>query len=227
MPSPRIVWIGDAHLPWIHKPTFSKILQIIEAFKPDVIGQCGDLYDFYSFSRFPKNPNTTSPDVELNTGRKCAEEFWRLIHKKAPDATCYQIKGNHCDRPIKRAMELAPELASLIGPQMKSIYEFEGVKTIHDSTQELIIGDICFMHGFRGKLGDHAKHNMMNTVVGHSHRGGVFYMPTIKGKTIWELNVGYIADPTQDPLKYSMQRYVHWTRGLGLIDIHGPRFCPL
>lgn len=224
----KILWIGDAHMPWMHKPTFQKILQLVDAFKPDIVGQCGDLYDFYSFSRFPKNPNVVSPEIELNNGRKMAEEFWRLIQRESPTHTkFYQIKGNHCDRPMKRAMELAPELASLVGPQMKAIYEFENVKTVHDSSQELVIGDTAFMHGFRGKLGDHCRFNMMNTVVGHSHRGGVFYMQTMKGKLIWELNVGYIANEKADPLRYSQQKYVQWTRGVGLIDSYGPRFIPL
>jgi hypothetical protein len=222
-----ILAIGDVHAPWIHKPTFTRILKIAEGLRPKVIVQIGDLLDLYSFSRFPKNPNIITPEDEILEGRQCAEEMWRLLQKASPDARCYQIKGNHCDRPMKRTAEMAPELLQFIGPSMRNLYEFENVKTVHDSTEELIIYDIAFLHGYRSKLGDHCKHNMMNTVVGHSHRGGVFYYPTIKGKQIWELNVGYIADQTKDPLKYSAQKYVHWTRGVGLIDSHGPRFIPL
>lgn len=224
---PRTLWIGDTHMKWMHKPSFSKVLEIAEAFKPDVIGQAGDLYDFFSFSRFPRNPNVITPEIELNESRKMAEEFWRLLQLKAPNAKCYQIKGNHCDRPIKRALEQAPELATLIGPQVRSLYEFENVTTIHDSTQELIIGDMAFLHGYRSKLGDHCKYNMMNTVVGHTHRGGVFYMQTMQKKIIWELNVGHLADERSDALRYTPQRYVQWTRGVGLIDKFGPRFVSL
>lgn len=223
----RIIAIGDAHCPWLHKPTFTKILQIIEAFQPEAVVQMGDLFDFYSFSRFPKSPGIITAEQELIEGRHTAEEMWRLIEKACPSSKKYQILGNHCDRPIKRAKEVAPDLMAFVGPAIRRLYEFDGVETIHDSTSELILDDIVFMHGFRSKLGDHCKHNMMNTVVGHSHRGGVYFWPTIKGKQLWELNAGYIADPSADPLRYSQQRYTHWSRGLGLIDSHGPRFIPL
>jgi hypothetical protein len=219
--------VGDVHAPWIHKPTFSKILQIVESFKPEIIVQIGDIYDMLSYSRFPKNPNTISPEVELQEGRAVAEEMWKLLQKKSNKAKCYQILGNHDVRPAKKAMELAPELATLIGNQTRALFEFEDVQTIHDHTQELILGEICFIHGYRSKLGDHCKHNMMNTVVGHSHRGGTFFMPTIKGKKIWELNAGYVANPAAEPLRYSQQKYIHWTHGVGLVDYWGPRFIPL
>lgn len=223
----KIIAIGDVHLKWIHKPTFSQVLEIVGSYKPDAIVQVGDLYDFFSFSRFPKAPGLTDAESEVFEARQAGEEFWRLLQRSAPRSKCYQIKGNHCDRPMKFAKENAPELIPLVKPTIKSLYEFEGVTTYHDSTQELIINDIVFMHGFRGKLGDHCKHNMMSTVCGHSHRGGVFYFPTIKGKMIWEMNVGHIADPASEALRYSPQRYQHWTRGVGMIDRFGPRFIPL
>ena len=197
----KIVAIGDTHMQWMHKPTFDKIIELIKFWSPDYVVQVGDLFDFFSWSRFPKNTSLITPQEELHCSRLMAENFWKLVHLAAKKAKLYQIKGNHCDRVIKRTSEMAPELIPFVGPQLHKIYEFDNVKTIHDSTDELIIEDILFMHGFRTKLGLHCIHNQMNTVHGHSHRGGVFFYPTIKGRQIWELDVGHIADPSADPLR--------------------------
>jgi hypothetical protein len=224
----RILAIGDIHAPWIHKPTFTNILRITQALQPTVIVQVGDSYDFFSFSRFPHNPKVILPEEELQQGREVMEEVWRLLQKYAPKAKCYQLMGNHCIRPIKMATEKAPDLSSIVGSYIKNLLTFDNVTTIYDSTQELVIEDIVFMHGFRSKLGDHCIYNQMKTVCGHSHRGGTFFHPTINNKQIWELNCGYIADPSaSEALRYNPQRYVKWTRGVGIIDSYGCRFIPL
>ena len=218
--------IGDVHAPFIYKPAFSKVLSYLDSLKkkPDYVIQIGDLYDFYSFSRFAKNPNVITPDQEVLEGRAVAEEMWRLIKKKAPSAQCYQLLGNHSVRPNKKLMEVAPELLSIFN--IKPLWTFPGVITIHDPREELVIDNILFQHGHRSKLGDHAKYNSMNTVVGHSHQGNVLFIPTIKKEIIWELNCGYIADPSHPALKYTPQKFNKWSHGIGTIDSRGPRFIP-
>lgn len=223
-----ILVIGDTHFPFIHKPTLSKILEHLEKVKkkPDYIVQIGDLYDFYSFSRFPRNQNIVTPQEEVLTGQQGAEEMWKAIKKRAPSAVCYQMRGNHCDRPMKRLKEVAPELQCLF--KIDDLWKFKGVCTVLDSREELVINGIVFIHGYRSKLGDHAAYTRNKTVCGHSHRGGVIYLPKFGHKEmIWELNAGYVADPAADPLKYSQQKFNNWTHGFGIIDALGPRFVPL
>lgn len=216
--------LGDIHAPFIHKPTFGRVLNYLENLKrkPDYILQLGDLFDFYSASRFSKNPNLISPEQEVLEGRAVAEEMWTALKNRAPNAICYQIKGNHCDRPNKKLMAVAPELFSFFTP--KPLWEFPGVITIHDSRTELIIEGIAFQHGHRSRLGDHARFNGMNTVVGHSHQGGVAYLPSLSKEVIWELNCGYLADPTHEALRYNPQKFNKWSRGIGIFDALGPRF---
>lgn len=186
--------------------------------------QLGDLYDMYSASKYVRSYDLMTPKDEFEQGRETSSEVWRILKKRAPKANCFQLTGNHDVRIYKRLMEKTPELASLVS--FKSLFEFEGVKTIHDSTEELIIDDIVFMHGFRSKLGDHALYNRMSTVCGHSHKGGVLFFPH-KDKMIFELNAGYLADSDTVPMRYSMQRISKNTHGFGLVDEYGPRFIPI
>lgn len=184
----------------------------------------GDLYDAFSASKFPKSDIDMTPRQEVEWARGLAEDFWTAIKAASPKSICYQIKGNHDDRPRQRLIEKAPDVEAFYKPL--ELWKFKGVHTIDDPREELILDDIVFMHGFRSQLGQHAQYNQRNTVVGHSHRGGVYYFKNWE-KTLWELNCGYLGDPLSKPLSYTKQRFTHWTHGYGYIDDNGPRFIPL
>jgi hypothetical protein len=107
------------------------------------------------------------------------------------------------------------------------LFEFPGVKTQDSQRAELVLDGIMFMHGYRSKAGDHANHNNLSTVCGHSHRGSVSFLRR-GDEVIWELNCGFLGDPSSVPLSYTRQRTVsNWTQGFGVIDKQGPRFIPL
>jgi len=215
---------GDLHFPFASKPAVSWALKSVKYHKPKIIIQIGDLYDMFSFARFSKTRNLMTPKQELEAGRKDAEEFWLEVKHIAPKADYFQLKGNHDERVFKRMLDQAPEFESMLS--INHIWEFPKVRTIRQEREELIIDDICFIHGYRTKLGDHVRFNHMSTVVGHSHTGGVHFMP-LKGKTLWELNVGFLGDRFTTPLSYTKQRQVtRWTLGYGVIDTCGPRFIP-
>lgn len=203
------------------------ILALIGRLKPLHIVQLGDLYDFYSFSRFPRTHNLMTPLQEVEQGRKEAEAFWRDIRKAAgPKAECYQLIGNHDARPAKRVLEKAPELGHLVERGLSGLWDFKDVTTMPSDREELVLSGIVFHHGWR-KHGDHVKHNHQSTVVGHLHTGGTVFV-AIKGETLFELNAGYIANPLAVPMSYGAQkRFRKETQGVGWIDDLGPRFIPL
>lgn len=221
-----IIAVGDSHFPYHHKKTLKSVIEIIGAVKPDYVIQMGDLYDYFSFGRYPK-PHVVLPAVELHEGHKYAVEFWSNVRQQSPKSQCIQLSGNHTDRPIKRIIEASPELLPLIS--VNQYLTFEGVKTIYDSREELIIDDIIFIHGFLSRLGDHALFYNKSVVCGHSHRAGVVYHNRFNGnkQPIFEFNCGYIGNDSAVPFRYTPTKFSKWTRGVGMIDKWGPRFISL
>lgn len=222
---PTIVAIGDLHFPFSHDTNVAKVIKHISQIKPDYVVQMGDLYDMYAHSRFARNHDIMTPQEEAVEGRRKAAAFWACVKKASPNAGCYQIIGNHDDRPIKALGNKYPEIISLL--DIRHLWKFPGVKTMESSRDELVLQDIVFIHGYKGTLGQHTTHNLMSTVVGHSHVGGVRYIKHWK-KTLWELNVGFLADPEAAAMNYTAQRnFSKWTQGFGIIDSMGPRFVCL
>jgi len=222
----RIIVLGDIHFPYHNDKALKEALYITKQVKPTHIVQIGDLYDQYCFSRFTKK-NIALPEDELRSSFQLASRTWLRVRQLGTEGVkAYQILGNHDIRLIKRAEERLPEAQELIKKSLMELYRFKGVKTIEDDRKELCIGNITFMHGYRSRLGDHMRFNRTRTVVGHSHTGGVVY-EQYSNDILWELNAGYLADETAEPLRYRPQTTSKWTLGVGLVDERGPRFIPI
>lgn len=203
-----------------------KMLARVKAFRPNVIVQIGDLFDFYNFSRFPKSSNVATPHSEIRDGRWMAERFWTDVKKLSPLAQCFQAWGNHEERPFKRIMEKAPELEKLFEKPLRELLIFPGVTTLGGPQDELDINGIRFIHGWSCKPGFHMNYFGRSVAHGHTHKGGVEYLRK-DGKTIFELDCGVLADFNSRPLIYRSSVTCRWTPGFGVIDPYGPRFCPL
>lgn len=210
------------HLPWACTRTVSQVYSAIDRYKPKIIVQIGDLYDMFSFTRFAKRFIIT-PDRELQEGRDWAETFWKNCYKRAPRAKRFQILGNHDIRPKLRAMEKNPEMLCLMQKGWEDLFKFVGVETIWDPRDDLEIDGVIYEHGFFGRPGQHMRENMKPTVIGHTHRAWLHY-EKIRRTMLWEMNVGYAADPLQEPLSYPRKKWVKWTPGFGLIIDGNPGF---
>jgi predicted MPP superfamily phosphohydrolase len=220
-----IIAIGDMHEPFSDRQVKLWAIEIIKEVKPKLIIQMGDLYDMFALSRFPKRIRMTA-DEEIDKGFEKAYMFWQDVKKAAPRAKCFQLLGNHDQRPAKKIVELCPEILSIYEP--KPLWEFPKVETI--KSNETIINNIVFEHGYRSKLGDHMVANdFMPTVRAHSHTGGVHFRRVGKntGSISWELDCGYLGNPFDPELAYrTSQRFFKWTHGLGYITADVPCFVP-
>lgn len=230
----KVLILGDTHFPWINVEALSAIYQYIER-NTDIstVIQLGDLYDMYSWAKFPRSHLLFNPEEEISVGRKMAEEMWATIQRMLPHARCVQILGNHDIRPIKKCLELAPELEPFL--QFKQFFSFEKVELIDDPRQPFELDGVFYMHGHLSGLGTHARKYLRSVVCGHTHRGGVVTIPMgVNGsdgsespRTIFECNAGYLGDPKSRPMGYTPTKINEWTPGFAVIDEWGPRFIPL
>ncbi len=216
--------LGDLHAPFHCRRVVAKAIELIKRIKPKVVVQVGDLLDFYAFSRYPRSLNLLTPQQEIKSGRRVAEDLWEDVQAAAgKKVECFQLMGNHDSRLAKRIAEALPEVEGMVP---KGLWTFDGVTTIESEREELILDGVVYMHGYR-KHGDHVKYNLMSTVHGHHHTGGVVFLP-VKNKILFELDAGYLANFKSPAMSYGMQsRVTKWTHGVGVIDADGPRFVPL
>lgn len=216
-----VVVLGDVHAPWQCKKTLRWALDFIYQVQPWAVVQVGDLYDFYSFSRYAKSLNLMTPRAEVQAGRAVTEDMWTRICRLSPKSKNFQLRGNHDVRIEATVSSKAPELEGLLNT--RALFEFDGVETIHDPSEELELDGVTYIHGHR-KQGDHARHNQGNTALGHLHTGYVHYFRNRKG-VYWELNAGLLGDLKAPVFNYRPQKKVHsMTNGLGYVDAQGPRF---
>jgi predicted phosphodiesterase len=226
-PYKRCLFVPDTHFPFAHQKTLEAIYKFAEREKPEVVVQLGDLFDMYSHAKFPRTHNQFTPREEHKSARAQAEVFWSEIKKATPQSKCYQIVGNHDVRPLKRILEVYPEAEDWVQKMFADMMSFDGVETILDSRQELMLpGDVMVVHGYKSKIGEHRDHALYNAVCGHQHTGGVVYRQ-IRGRVLWELNAGLAGDPEAKGLTYGAQKINSWTLGFGFLDEYGPRFIPL
>lgn len=230
----RCLVLGDLHFPWAHLDALSAVYQFIDQ-NPKInhVVQLGDLYDMFSWAKFPRSHLLYNPQQEIEIGRKMAEEMWATIQRMLPEAKCVQILGNHDIRPIKKCLEFAPELEPFL--QFKQFFQFPNVKLIEDPRELFKLGEVSFTHGHLSGLGAHARKYHRSVVCGHTHRGGVVSIPmgedggvgTNAPRTLFELNAGFLGDPSSRPMSYRPTRINEWTLGFGYIDEWGPRFIPI
>lgn len=224
--SHRILIVGDTHFPFVHAANLERIYSFAREFKPIITVQIGDLYDCFAWSKFPRKRDVYTPEDEIRLGREMAEDFWRSLQRAYSKTKCYQLRGNHDERPLKKLIAHGPEL-SFLRPGIDGLFQFKGVTTLAEERDELILGDVVFMHGNKSGFARHVEHTGLNTVCGHSHRGSVVYIRR-GDKTLWELNAGFVADTRSLPLCYgSSSSFPKTTQGFGVIDAHGPRFIAL
>ena len=222
---PRIASISDIHFPFEDQVVLDAFYAFLAQHGADYVILNGDAWDMYSHSRFPRSHNIFTPREEERLSRERNELFWKKIREIVPESKLFQLMGNHDIRAMKRVLEVYPEAEDWIQKRINELFTFEGVTTIQDPREELIIGDIAIFHGYRSKLGDHRDYTHMNCINGHTHKGGAVYRQ-IKGHVLWELNSGLSGNPLAKGLTYTPQKITEWTPGFGYVFPWGPQFVP-
>ena len=220
-PYPSMLIASDIHWPFQCQKAVEKFIRRCET-KPDYIILNGDAFDMYAFSKFPRSLNVYSPKDEEQLAKKLNTEFWSEIKRRSPKSRCIQLLGNHDMRGLKRVIEAVPSMEHWAEKYMADLFRFDGVETIMDPRQELVIDDIMIHHGFKSKLGDHRDHNLQSSISSHTHRPGVVWR-TVRGSAMFELNTGYLGDPEAKGLTYTPTKTVDWVQAFGEVDEDGPR----
>lgn len=140
--------IADFHVPFHDEQTVSLILDRIRDVSPSIVVICGDLIDFYTISRWKKDPNKLTFDQEIDATREILDR----IRDVCPTATKYYIQGNHEERFESYLLTEAPalygkylSLQSLLGI---SDFQYINVKQlVVDTGKPFNINGLYHLHG--------------------------------------------------------------------------------
>ena len=183
----RTVVSNDFHGQFRDKTACKLFFGFLEREKPDQLILNGDIVDFYSISRFDKDP-ARKEDLqdELNN----VYNFLVDIRNTLPEATVVYTEGNHEARLRKYLRSKAPALATLDALQIESLLGLEslGIRYEEDGVW---VGDLYVYHGsiIRSKSGftAHAEmdKNGCSGMSGHSHRDAKAGSRKRGGQLVW------------------------------------------
>ena len=235
-PFTEMLWAGDLHLPFACERSLQLFYSLVEELKPPIIGQGGDLYDTFAVKKFAGSRLVIDPREEIMTGRQMADDFWKTIRKLSPKSRLIQIKGNHDIRPMRHVIENMAEIEAFLRINdnfeysddwdiFHKFFEFEGVETYHDTRTPLLIDGISIIHGFTSPR-KHRKKLQTNVLHFHLHRGGVIFEKMDDGVLRFEMDGGYMGDPSRKVFNYTPTIEQNWTRGCSYVSKWGPIFLP-
>lgn len=212
----RILVLNDIHLPYHDNRALKVALKSGYEFGIDTIILNGDIIDFYSISRFARDPNQRDIYEEL----KLCESFLSQLAAKFPNTKIIFKEGNHEKRLRTYRYEKAPELANIPEFALPSLLHFQKYQIdFVDAWTVIQIGKLNVIHGHEILGGGiivartHFLKALDNILFGHFHRHQDYTQRTIKDHVMGSWAVGCLSHLKPD--YYPVNNFTH---GFALID---------
>ena len=200
------VVLSDVHAPFQDATVCRMALEFIREHRPGTIHLLGDIGDFYSISRFDKDPARRE---DLQQDLDAARDFLRQLRDAAPAARLIYSEGNHEFRLRKYLRREAKALAQLRNLQLEKLLDFGTLRIRYQSQDRPYrVGSLLFTHGqLVRKWSAHSARGHFEkfgccVIHGHTHRLGAFYHRDINETWgAWEngclcnLNPDYVTAP--------------------------------
>lgn len=220
----EVIVLPDLHIPFCDWNVVQKayeffIYRKLSGAKLKVI-QIGDLTDQKAWSRFQKDPDDLSPEIEWEETQAQIDRLKQLF----PDMTI--ILGNHDRRIAMKAVE-----AGLPSQLVRTLPEVFGAPgwLFHTDSKPLQFQGVTYLHGdeFGGRPLIKAQHLGTPLVMGHTHKMSLEYAPNIH-TDIWAVECGNALDENSPAARYSSRSVNKGTKGFVHIDINGiPHLYPV
>jgi len=181
----RILKLSDFHVPFHDKKTIAVALKFAKKVNPKIL-IIDELMDFYSISKFNKDPKRKlSLQKDLNTSKGLLQ----MIRKTLPNARIIMVESNHDKRLKKYLRSTAEELSDL---DCLKLEELLGLDDFNIEYKKMFIfRKVLFKHGsiVRQHSAYSAKAEMdkegTSGVSGHTHRLSMYFKTLRGGKYVW------------------------------------------
>ena len=181
----NIVTMSDWHVPFEDKNAIKIAMDAIQKIQPNII-IIHEIHDFYTLSRFDKNPARKD---DLQNEIDGVQRYFDDIHNICPDTRLILLDSNHLDRLRRYLWGTATALQSLRSLQIPELLDLK----LHniEYMEDFIYNGVLFKHGEIVCQGSGAtalrelqKENM-NGVSGHTHRQAIVYRRDHNSNLFW------------------------------------------
>lgn len=220
----RLLVLSDIHIPYHNIEALTCAFDFAKGEKPDAILLNGDTLDFFSLSRFVKDPKARSFAHELKTFKEVMD-----VIKKTFNAKIYFKIGNHEERYFHFLWMKAHEIVDVEEFELENILKAraEGIEIIKDK-RIMKAGDLNIIHGheFGGSVFSPVNiarglflRGKVSAMQGHNHQTSEHTESNMNGDitTTWSLGCLCELHPAYLPIN-------KWNHGFAMVDIDGQNF---
>ncbi|MDD5361030.1 MAG: hypothetical protein PHN88_02790 [Ignavibacteria bacterium] len=208
----------DIHSPYHNQQAIQTALKYTSKLKniKNVI-LLGDVIDFFTISKFQKNPKYPNLQFEL----EITNQLLKIIRKCFPKQRIIYASGNHEQRLTKwlwthaEVLELkALKFQNLLGLNELNIEYYDNYTLLHHSGSNMFLqhGDTINAGGINAGRNTLIK-SFENIAFGHLHRSDQFIINTIGKQQIKSFSIGCLCDLNPEYWCYNN----NWNNGFGLI----------
>jgi len=233
-----VVVLSDCHGKFVDPFARDVLLDVVRMVQPDGIVANGDMVDFPSVGRFTEIPGAGNLSLqdELDFTR---EEIFRPLTEACPDAYRLYVMGNHEQRLVRYLADTAKELADLRCLRWDRLLEIDemgwelvfggnwlaprqGDRTKNvQRTWKVLHGCFVVTHGAsiaKNAMDTELQRYGMSGTSGHTHRPGLWTMPTLAGKHLSWTSTGMLASFAVGK-DYMAKTPSAWTMGFAVFTI--------
>lgn len=181
----KVIFVSDTHAPFEDQTAIDIACQIIADEQPDILVHLGDLVDFYSISKYEKDPTRRILlQDELEAAARVLGKFDQSVSKSARKIF---VPGNHEERLSKYIKHNAPALAGVPHLQLNNLLGLENLGWEYIEHDLELFPEFLIKHGdlVRQNSGYSARgeidRSWMSGISGHTHRLALYtYTPKLR-----------------------------------------------
>jgi predicted phosphodiesterase len=216
----RALVLSDIHIPYHDRGALVTAIRYGRQNRVDTVILNGDTCDFFSVSRWEKDPRKRKLKREIETAR----EFLATLRQLFPKARIIFKIGNHEERWESYLSVKAPELLGVDDFELGSILKLndQGIELVGDK-RPIRLGQLNLVHGHEYKF---AISNPVNAarglflrakayaMCGHFHQSSYHTEKTIEQKIVATWSTGCLCEmhPDYAPLN-------NWAHGFAVVDV--------
>lgn len=225
LPEGKSVVFSDVHVPYHDDKALETTLAYADKYEPDNIVMNGDILDFFSVSRWEKNPEERNMARELQLSR----QFLAHLRERYPKARIIYKMGNHEERWEKYMWTKAPEVCGVADFELYKLLDFAkwGIEEVKGKQKMKGGKNLTLIHGHE-LFGSAAPVNFARTlqnnlgvctIAGHRHSTSEHSQKNADGKYVTCWSLGCLCDMAPE---YAVLN--KWNFGFATLDISGNDF---